>query len=57
MLYQHNKITKTSCYSNGIKLFGSKLKLMGKTKNDENVPSIEVVVVFLVRCNLVDNQY
>ena len=57
MLYQHNKITKTSCYINGIKLFGSKLKLMGKTKNDENVPSIEVVAVFLVRCNLVDNQY
>ena len=27
MLHQHNKITKTTCYSDGIKLFGSTLKL------------------------------
>ena len=57
MLYQHNKIIKTSCYSDGMKLFGSTLKLMDKTKNDENVPSNEVVAVVLVQCNLVDNQY
>ena len=30
---------------------------MDKTKNDENVPSLEVVEVVLVQCNLVDNQY
>ena len=27
------------------------------TKNGENVPSLEVVKVVLVQCNLVDNQY
>ena len=37
------------------KLFGSTKKLTGKTKNTENVPSIEIVEV--VECNLVDNQY
>ena len=26
-------------------------------KNGENLPSLEVVKVVLVRCNLVDNQY
>ena len=32
-------------------------KITGKTKNGENVPSLEVVEVILVQCNLVDNQY
>ena len=40
-----------------VKLFGSTKKLIGKTKNGENVPSLEVVKVVLVQCNLVDNQY
>ena len=40
-----------------MKLFGSTKKLIDKTKNRENVPSLEVVEVVLVQCNLVDNQY
>ena len=32
-------------------------KLIDKTKNGEKVPSLEVVEVVLVQCNLVDNQY
>ena len=40
-----------------MKLFGSTKKIIGKTKNGENVPSTEVVELFLVQCNLVDNQY
>ena len=38
-------------------LFGSTKKLINKTKNGENKPSFEVAEVFLVQCNLVDNQY
>ena len=38
-------------------LFGSTKKIIGKTKNGENEPSLEVVEVLLVQCNLVDNQY
>ena len=40
-----------------MKLFGSTKKLIDKTKNEENVPSLEVFEVVLVQCNLVDNQY
>ena len=40
-----------------MKLLGSTKKLIDKTKNGENVPSLEVVEVGLVQCNLVDNQY
>ena len=40
-----------------IKLFCSTQKLIDKTKNWENVPSLGVVEVVLVQCNLVDNQY
>ena len=40
-----------------MKLFGSTKKLIGKTKNGEKVPSLEVVEVVLVECSLVDNQY
>ena len=32
-------------------------KITDKTKNGENVPSLEVFEVILVQCNLVDNQY
>ena len=39
------------------KLFGSTKKLIGKTKNGKNVPSLEVAEVVFVLCNLVDNQY
>ena len=40
-----------------MKLIGRIKKLIGKTKNGQNVPSLEVVEVVLVQCNLVDNQY
>ena len=40
-----------------MKLFSSTKKLIDKTQNRENVPSLEVVEVVLVQCNLVDNQY
>ena len=40
-----------------MKLFSSKRNLIGKTKNGENVPGLEVAEVVLVQCNLVDNQY
>ena len=40
-----------------MKLFGNTKKLMNKTKNGENVPSLEVVEVALVQCNLVGNRY
>ena len=39
------------------KLLGSTKKLVDKTKNGENVPSLEVVEAVLVHCNLVDSQY
>ena len=39
-----------------MKLFGSTKKLIDETKNKENVPSLEVVGVFLVQ-RLVDNQH
>ena len=40
-----------------MKLFGSTKKLIDKTKNGENIPSLEVAEVVLVQFNLVDNQY
>ena len=40
-----------------MKLFGSTKQLIDKTKNGENVPSLEIVQAVLVHCNLVDNQY
>ena len=39
-----------------LKLLGSEKKLIDKTKNGENGPSLKVVEVVLVQCNLVDNQ-
>ena len=40
-----------------MKLFGSTKKLIDKTKNGKNVPSLKIVELVLVQCNLVDNQY
>ena len=40
-----------------MKLFGSTKKLMEKTKNGKNAPSLEMAEVVLVQCNLVDNKY
>ena len=37
-----------------VKLFGSTKKLIDETKNGENVPSLQVIEVVLVQCNLVD---
>ena len=39
------------------KLFGSTKKTVGKIKNGENVPSLEVVEVGLIQCNIVEHQY
>ena len=39
-----------------IKLFGS-TKKKKKKKNGENVPSLEIVKVVSVCCNLLDNKY
>ena len=39
-------------------LFGNEnKKLIDKAEDGENVPSLEIVEVVLVRCDLVDNQY
>ena len=43
--------------SGRMKLFGSTKKLIDKTKNGEKGPSLEVLEVVVVQCNLVDNQY
>ena len=40
-----------------MKLFGSTKKLIDKTKNGENIPSLEVAEVVLVQRNIEDNQY
>ena len=40
-----------------MKLFDSTKILIDKTRNGENVQSLEVVKVVLVQCNLVDNQF
>ena len=40
-----------------MKLFVSSKNLINKTKNGESVPSLEVVEVVSVQCNLVDDQY
>ena len=37
-----------------MKLFGSTKKLIDKTKHRENLPSLEVVEVVFVQCNLVE---
>ena len=40
-----------------MKLFGTTKELIYTTKNGEKVPSLEVVEVVSVQCNLVHNQY
>ena len=40
-----------------MKLFCRSKKLIHKSKNGENVPSLEVAEIFLVQYNLVDNEY
>ena len=40
-----------------MKLFSSTKKLIDKTKNGENEPSLEVAEVVLVQYNSIDNQY
>ena len=40
-----------------MKIFGSTKKVIDKTKNWEKVPSLEVVEVVLVQCNLGNDQY
>ena len=40
-----------------MKLFGSTKIVLDKTKNIQNVPSIQVVEVVLVQCNIVNSQY
>ena len=40
-----------------MKLFGSTKKLIDKTKNEEKVPTLEVVELFLVQFNLANNQH
>ena len=39
------------------RLFDSTIKFIDKTKNVEEVPSLKVVEIVLIQCNLVDNQY
>ena len=37
--------------------FGSTRNAIEETKNGENVPSLKLVDIVLVQCNLVNNQY
>ena len=39
-----------------MKLFVNTKELTDKTKNGKNIPSLKMVEVVLVQCNLVDNQ-
>ena len=40
-----------------MKLFGITKKVIDKTKNGKNVPSLQVNEAALFQCNLEDNQY
>ena len=40
-----------------LKFFVITKKLIDKTKDEENVPSLDVAEIVLVQCNIVDNQY
>ena len=40
-----------------MKWFDSTKKLIDKTENGEKLPSLELVQMVLVQCNIVDNQY
>ena len=39
-----------------MKYFGGRNKLIKKTKNRENIPSLDKVAEVLVQCNLIGNQ-
>ena len=43
--------------SETMKLLGNRQKLIDKTKNEDNAPSLEVFEIVLVQCNLLDKQY
>ena len=38
-----------------MRLFSNTKQLIDKTKHGENVPSLDVIEVVLIQCNLVDN--
>ena len=40
-----------------MRLFGNTKKIIDKTKNRENVQSLEELKIVLVEFNLIDNQY
>ena len=40
-----------------MKLLGSTEKTIDKGKNGENIPTLEITEVALVRCNIVNNHY
>ena len=40
-----------------MRLFGNTKKIIDKTKNRENVQSLEELEIVLVEFNLIDNQY
>ena len=40
-----------------MKLFGSRKKIINKTKNRQKLPNLEVVELACFQCNLVDNQH
>ena len=40
-----------------MKLLGSTKNKIGKDKNSENVPHLEIIEVALVHCNIVNNDY
>ena len=40
-----------------MKLFGGTKNIIDKRKNGKNLPSLKLVEVVLVQCNLGDNQY
>ena len=54
--YLVNDCRIMNAYNNEI-IWQHKKHLIDKTKSGAKVPSLEVVEVVLVQCNLVDNQY
>ena len=40
-----------------MKVFGNTKKVINKSRNGGNVPTLEVTEVVLVQCNLANNQY
>ena len=54
MIYGYKLVLQTP---ESMKLFGSTKILIDKTKNEENVGTLEIFEIVLPQCNLVDNQY